>query len=683
MDRIRNIQSGHDDNVPLIASSEPTSYNSGDVAMQEIEDTPLFSPPMVASPEIMDAKGGAYRNFSTPSSGGGYRNFSTASTTFDVEDGSQHQRGSHHIKRFDHREARKSLLITGASKLLITIFFSAAMCVTLKSWEGFRHPVVLSRKDLQIFNSLTIGLSLCLGLNLLASLKHYASVFRWTFLTRRYVSLEVFDLILHLSSLAKVTKLMIISSPGFRGKTWLRRFRWFKDVRDDGTKWMWLACLAWLLVNIGSQVLVALLSLFWPTNNSELPLLVKGDVAVADLNVWYIDPLKPDSAVDPEEMISGAPLDAAWTFGMAAMAYPVYDLPNIQNDLSGLTGVPIYRSNGGYTYRFFNREPAHQWLNYLASSRNVTAAATCTQLELKDDEVHSVEGRPLFLVAREPGTEEFLEYELPEAASGSITWTASVFPHCGARCTNFTVTQLGIEDDPVDKTSLFLCNSTLGAVTEPYGKYDIEVRTRNDTDAIYGTDGFARIAAGAIGWAGLYNDPFDDRQVRSYSQGSKWSPAHNINKEQVEDLLMHFTINAVAAFDDHGIRYTLASQIVVPTQGQQLDVDWSYIFSILGGICGIQFLALLLLVLFAHRTIVRDDSYFSMAMLLRPVVSRVGEGGMLMSGDEIKESKALKWKKIRYDYREGADGEPNRVAIFWEGRDQKEGRKSWAAGSYS
>jgi hypothetical protein len=43
----------------------------------------------------------------------------------------------------------------------------------------------------------------------------------------------------------------------------------------------------------------------------------------------------------------------------------------------------------------------------------------------------------------------------------------------------------------------------------------------------------------------------------------------------------------------------------------------------------------------------------------------------------------LKFKTFRYDYRVGRAGEPNRVDIFFEGKDQKEGRKSWAPGSYS
>jgi hypothetical protein len=676
MERSRTVSNGNDD-VPLI-SHEHTIYDSGGVAMQSLDDTSLFSPQMVTSPEIMDSKGSVYSSLRTPSS------------TFDVEEGPHHQKHHHHVKRFDHIEARKTLLVTGLSKLLITLFFSATICIALRSWEGLGNRVVLSKIDVRIFNSLTIGLSLCLGLNILASLKHYASVLRWSFLTRRYVSLEVFDLILHLSSLAKVTKLMIISSPGFRGKTWLRRFRWFKDVRDDGTKWMWLACLVWLSINIGSQILVALLSLFWPMSNSAIPLLSPGNVTVADLSAWYVGNGSTAESDDPYRLVNETSLEAAWVYGMEAMAYPdEYNVNDIQTDLSGLPGTPIYKGDRAYHYRFFNREPAHPYINYLASSRNVTARATCEQLETKpnatvidigDDYEDNYEA--MFLWGRRPGAEKWEKYNITEQAAGSVTWMASVYEHCGPRCTNFTIMQYGWTRR-VTNTTLFLCNSTLDEVTDALAKDDIITHTKNDTAAVYGNDNFARIAAGSIGWTGIPWNSWLDRQARSYAQGSKWSPAEDVTKEQVEDMLMRFTIGAVAAFDDHGIRYNITNQVVVPSQGQQLDVDWPYIFSILGGICGIQFFALCLLVMFANRTIVRDDSFFSMAMLLSPVVSRIGAKGMTLSEEEIKNHAKLKWKKIRYDYREGKDGEPNKVDIFFEGKDQKESRRSWAPGSYS
>lgn len=626
------------------------------------------------SPEIMESKGGGYTYLSTPAS------------TFDVEDGHHHHL-HHHVKRFDHNESRKKLFKTGAAKLLITLFFSAAICVSLKSWEGFRGAVVLSNKDVRIFNAVLLGLSLCLGLNILSSLKHYAATFRWSFLTRRYVSLEVFDLILHLSSLAKVTKLMFISAPGFRGRKFLRRFKLFKDVRDDGTKWMWLACFVWLSINIGSQILVALLSLFWPMSPSDFPLLKHGSVNVANLNNWYLETDPQVAAPDADTMANETSLEAAWMFGMEAMVYPELPVDQLRNDLSSLPGTPLYKADGSYVYRFYNRDPAHQYTNYLASSRNVSAITTCTQLETKGNGSVIEEGPEYeefgswFIDGKEPG-KDWDRYAVPERVAGAITWIGSVQAFCGPRCTNFTVLQYGF-DDRVKTTSLFLCNSTLANITKANHKDDITALTDDDNAAVYGNDDFARIAAGAIGWTGIPWNNWLDRQSRSYSQGSKWSPARVVTDKDVEGMLMRFTIGAVAAFDDHGIRYNVSGQRVVPTQGQQLDVDWSYILSILGGICGIQFFALCLLVVFANRTIVRDDSYFSMAMLLSPVVERIGKMGMNMKGDEIKDHPKLKWKKIRYDYREGKNGEPNQVDIFFEGKDQKEGRKSWAPGSYS
>ncbi|KAF2832916.1 hypothetical protein CC86DRAFT_389337 [Ophiobolus disseminans] len=526
-----------------------------------------------------------------------------------------------------------------------------------------------------------IGLSLCLGLNLLSSLKHYANTFRWSFLARRYVSLEIFDLILHSSSLVKITKLMFVSMPGIRGQKYLRKLPWFKHSRDDGTKWMWLVCLLWISINIGSQVLVALLSLFWPVENSLIPLMMHGDVSVANMNRWY---------VETEAESNDTSLETAWMFGMEAMVYPEFKLNESRTDLSTLPGTPVYQGDSSWEYRFFNRDPAHQYTNYVLGERKVQATTTCEQLEVRGGVVNwepeIVNGTAsMYIEGKAPGQNVWAKHKIPEVAAGSMSWIASVNAHCGSRCTNFTVLQER-DNTTIHDSGLWLCNSTLSEISKAGGKSDITTLTEEDERAVYGNDDFARIAAGAIGWTGIAWDWVGigtDRQSRSYSPGSKWSPARPVKREEVEDILMRFTIGAVAAFDDHGIRYNIPNQRTCPTQGQQLDVDWKWILIILCGICGIQLIALMLLIIFANRTIVRDESFFSMAMLLSPVVSRIGRSGMNLSGEEIKEHPKLKWKKIRYDYREGKGGEPNQVDIFFEGRDKKEGRKSWAAGSYS
>lgn len=591
---------------------------------------------------------------------------------------SHHSR--HPVKHFDHNEARKYLFKTGGYKLLVTILFSALICITLKAWEGFFDPVVLSKKDIRIFNSLMIGLSLCLGLNLLASLQNYAGILRWSLLSRRYVSLETFDLILGLERLSNVVKLMVISLPLVRRRKYLRKFGWFKDVRQDDTKWTWFVCLIWLAINVGSQVLVAVSSLFYPMDTSSFPLLTYGNVTVADLRHWQPITEDQQNSAIIEQALN---FEAAWMYGMEAIVYPDFAPNDTQKDLSILAGTPLYKHEGSYEYRFFNRNPIHQYSDYILSDRSIFATATCGQLEVNGYIVDN--DNETFIEGKSSDDKEWTKYPLPEYAGGALTWIAAVHGSCGSRCTNFTVLQTNLTDTNITEPSLFLCNSSISAVQKGDGKYDIVPLHDADTKAVFGTDEFAQVAAGALVWTGLSTVGWEYQQYRTYTQGSKWSPARVVNASDVADLLMRFTIGAIAAFDDHGTRYNVTNQHVCPTPGQQLAVDWPYIVGILGGICFIQFAALCCLLLLANRTIVRDESFLSVAMLLSPVVGRIGRegGGMNMSGDEIKEHPKLKWKKIRYDYREGKNGDPHQVDIFFEGKDSKESRKSWAAGAYS
>lgn len=585
-----------------------------------------------------------------------------------------HRVPHHHVKHFDHSEARKYLFKTGGYKLLVTISFSALMCIALKSWEGFREPVVLSKKDVRIFNSLMIGLSLCLGLNLLASLQNYAGILRWSLLSRRYVSLEAFDLILGLERLSNVVKLMAISFPLIRRRKWLRKFGWFKHVRQDGTRWTWLVCLIWLGINVGSQVLIAVSSLFYPMNTSINPLLTNGSAAVADLTRWQL--------LENPNSTNALNFEAAWMYGMEARAYPDFAPNDTQNDLSVLAGTPLYKHEDSYEYRFYNRNPIHQYSEVFLGNRRIFAQASCDELEVNGGKLKKMNNTS-YVEGRLHESQEWTTYWLPEHANGAITWIAAVDEYCGARCTNFTIVQPRLGHSNITKTSLFLCNSTVSQVEKEPDKHDITISNRADMDAVFGTDDFARTASGAMAWKGLGTKGWDDVQFRTYTQGSDFSPWHIMNSSSVADILMRFTIGAIAAFDDHGIRHNITG--IVPAPGQQLDVDWSYMLCILGGICGIQLAALCCLLLFANRTIVRDESYFSVAMLLSPVVGRIGRegGGMNMSGEEIKEHPKLRYEKIQYSYREGKDGGPHQVDILWAGRDSRESRKSWAAGVYT
>ncbi|KAF1974960.1 hypothetical protein BU23DRAFT_552800 [Bimuria novae-zelandiae CBS 107.79] len=348
----------------------------------------------------------------------------------------------------------------------------------------------------------------------------------------------------------------------------------------------------------------------------------------------------------------------------------------------------MYHDNltGVYEYRFYNRNPAHQYQNYVVSSRSVQASASCQQLEICSDTpsytVGNVTYNRGYIMAKEDNKDCDYVWLPDYVTGGALNWIGSTWEGCGPRCTNLTIYQENSYDKTIPTSTLFRCNSTVHEVKGD--SHEFTKLSEDDKKHLYGSDEFARIAAGAIAWSGWWPADYDDRQIRSYLRGSKWSPNKTVTVDDVQELLTRYTIGAIAAFDDHGTRHEVANQHAVPTQGQQLNVDWPYVAGLLGGICLIQLAALICLLSFGNKSVVRDESFLSMAMLLKPVVDRIpGKTGMNLSGDEIKNHPKLLWKRIRYDYREGKDGEPNQVDIFFQGRDNLEGRRSWTPGLYS
>ena len=193
------------------------------------------------------------------------------------------------------------------------------------------------------------------------------------------------------------------------------------------------------------------------------------------------------------------------------------------------------------------------------------------------------------------------------------------------------------------------------------------------------------MAAGAIGWTGLKQGGWDDRQWNLYTQGTPWSPERVLNTSEVEEIIMRFSIGAIAAFDDHGIRRNITiNNEICDEKSQKLNVSWRYVSSILGAIALIQFSALCCLLARANRSIVRDASFFSTAMLLRPVLKELDDepGKMVMSGAEILNHEKLRDRNIRYDYKELRQGEVKQVTVYFEDEFQGHKRKRWPSGNY-
>lgn len=219
-----------------------------------------------------------------------------------------------HVKEYERMDSWFELLKVGTLKFFITLLIGGLLCLCLKAWEGFKGPIPLNTDEVRVFNALTIAISICLGLNLLTSLKRYATILRWSILRKEYVSMEAFDLILGIDQLTNVVKLMVLSLPSLRRlMRLLSRSRQWEGMTPGTDHRYATVCALWLFINIGSQILVAILSLFWPMEPYICRLTTYGDVSVADLSKWVY----PGGLHGNE----GA---TAWRFGMDAQSWEPY-----------------------------------------------------------------------------------------------------------------------------------------------------------------------------------------------------------------------------------------------------------------------------------------------------------------------------------------------------------------------
>lgn len=594
-------------------------------------------------------------------------------------DHNQRRRSTRHYEQMD---SWKRLARIGIIKFLMTVFFGASLCLCLKAWEGFHRSIPLSKHDIRIFNALTIGISICLGLNLLTSLKRYAVFLRWAILTMFWVPVEIFDLILGIDELTNVARLFVLSIPILSRHRWLRgTSRPWKDAQPYTKLKFATVCSVWLLINIGSQVLVASLSLFWPTEAYTCPLTKYGSVSVADLTKWSIEETRERNFTSYE---------AAWRYGMEAQAWSNVSITEPPPDLSQLPGTPIYRGDGFYEYRFFYRNPDRLYSDYLQSDRGIKAEASCTKYNVVNvtDLPRKEKADPsgFNVEVNLPGQETTTNITIPEYGYGMLVYIGSKTYDCGPRCSQVTVFQSepdsGDLKTAIPDSSLWLCKNEVSEIYQLSNGTSHSGKEEKD-ERIVGTDGFARIAAGAIAWTGISENNWYDRQWRLYTQRTPFSPPYIPETSEVEEFLERFSIGAIASFDDHGIRYNVTiNNETCDEDSQKINVNWHYVLSILGAICGIQLAALCYLLARANKSIVRDSSYFSVAMLLQPVLKVIQlPGRMAMTGLELKDHALLRDRNIRYDFKELPD-KTRQVTVWFEDEWKGHMRKKWPSGDY-
>lgn len=508
----------------------------------------------------------------------------------------------------------------------------------------FGNMLKMSVGQIKLFNALIVLLSLFVGNNLSSTLREFALMFRWRLLASKYRSLQEFDLIMSCDSLRKVAALFHTArTPG-------RLF-----FRLNRTQCL---CVVWLGINICLQVLVALLGLTYSLGTSTHPGVKFGHLSIANLtqvnDIWSAD--NPDFT---------AQLGSANSYGIQGQDYTFVDGP-----VPGQTGpwvfgtpsTPTVYGNGvnwtSMTYAFQDANPTNIDIT-LISHRTITIEAHCTPLELidvSDLDASSTNdtGTETISYLDERGAIKFLD--LPPGQPGAMTYVGILNATCGPRCTQILALQ-NASVPLIPQASFYTCNNTLSPVQ---GIQNYLFPGTNQTEATFQIhDEQARIVAGAIGWSitgSNYTDPTEDDsdlayEISRYTMSSYWSPNKVESAYWVEQRVMEYAIEAIAAMDYNGPQQNVTGWY--PVLAQAVNVEWPWAGAILALVPVLQLLASVGIIVWSNTSIIRDESALSTARLLRPVVEGLGSKGCLLSGEEI--AHMFPGVKVKYGWREPED----------------------------
>ncbi|KAJ3502705.1 hypothetical protein NM208_g16667 [Fusarium decemcellulare] len=172
----------------------------------------------------------------------------------------EHARIHDKEKRFQHPKNVRKALVANLLRWLITVVFVVAIYVVL--WY-YSQKDVISTQTKREFNALIIGLSLGLGLGITFSLEAMAKEIRWWILSLRQWPIREAELILKAKDLSRIVQL-----------TWVSRSFWIRFY-----------AIAFILLNLISQIALATLGLTYSTNPANLSAILKeGNVTVPDMS---------------------------------------------------------------------------------------------------------------------------------------------------------------------------------------------------------------------------------------------------------------------------------------------------------------------------------------------------------------------------------------------------------------
>lgn len=474
-----------------------------------------------------------------------------------------------------------------------------------------KQPV--DRRDKYIFDALSTGLILCLGLNFFEVFKDLAKSARWRILSSRLFEAREVVLILGAESLTKVFQLMTRSVP--KSST------------------IFLICLVWLLVNIGAQILVASLPLFASLQsgyNSSGVTVSKGFVAVPKLDCFYQSNVAACKKSKVDQYFFDAAIAHAYGKRRASRDQSC-SYQSIEDINKGPQACFYFtrKDQREFAVRYVDSNPADltNAYPYYGTQRIITTAATNCSGSFHVATPHvadSADGKESEFVWQFENSTGTYPLSIPRsilaAQSTTYVWNGTNIPPvatsqaCGPRC----IVLYALRDfrrGSDHEINIFQCRITISPMSN----------IKDPAHVL--SDSVARTAAASIALSGRWRrDSSAWRNFQLYQEGAEWAATIDGSPEDVGALMAEFAASALATMAQQNP--TTIVQGSLPTLGYQVDVEWKNAGALAASIVAAHLLMVLLILWLTRPVIVMNDS-FLVRVSLNGLVQTVPEGDEL------------------------------------------------------
>lgn len=537
-----------------------------------------------------------------------------------------------------HRQAWR-LSRLAISEFLITLVLCIALYFVLSTYERI---IVLPLKARQEFNTFVTILALLLGINLAASLRSYAKLLRWRLLSYTYRPLRTFDLVLGCDSLMNVVKLLFTAR---------------NDVHPYLPSWTQILSALWLLTNLAMLLAVGMLGL----NFNMVP-------------VYFSDLTSPGLAFIPDlsAVLTGnywRSLDSLQARGSGSFWVQYDYIQSIDHTLD--FGYGRFGSLQNGTTQYYFTAVLDDWVTSTVSRVFIRDDVVCDQYPV----VEGMLGEYNWFVFNDTNQQQWnVSYPGDPVGQVGLMTMANMNSTCGDGCTYVNIFMAGATEEEWNTTLYdsyyWQCNSTISPISEA----SLDGTSVTTPPELALDDTISRMLAGSVGWSPypyLMNNswtyqayPPNSGAFFRPSPDADWGGDYTPNPtitQQVQDYISCFNMGAIvsaATILSGGVGYQSRYLEDAPAQGITLFVYWPWTYALLIGMPAGQFVALIIVLLLANNTIIRDDSHLAVSKIYFNLLKKydLGEKGCMLHVDELVK---LMDTKVAYTWRDLPEHERN------------------------